>query len=1019
MKRLTAADFPEFFRELHSGRTPFPWQIRLAERVCGGNVDRPWPRQIALPTASGKTACIDIALFSLACAASAPVVDRLAAPRRIFFVVDRRVIVDQTIERARAIQRELMKSSSGIVRAVADNLRDVARGPHNENPLPLECFELRGGVYRDDGWGRSPTQPVVVCSTVDQIGSRLLFRGYGRSSKVWPVHAGLIGSDSLILLDEAHCSLPFAETIEAVGELRGAKWTDTSLNTPFSVSVMSATLRYNEQDRFVLRDDDYADEQLGPRLLSYKRAKLAGEIKAKTATPAFAAALVKEARLLADRGAKRIAVMVNRVRTAKLVFDLLADVPTDRRELFIGRMRPLDSQRMTNAWNGRLRADRGRQGLTEPVYIVSTQCLEVGADYDFDGLVCECASLDALRQRCGRLCRLGLGKCWATIVISAEDAAGKADDPIYGTALSNTWEWLRGQAELDKDDNEHYVNMGAAAIDKRLLSVSDEDLGRLVSAARHAPVLLPSHIDCWVQTSPVPEPSPDVSLFLHGKQECVAEVEVCWRADLDVDPGTPKDVREDRWIELLSLCPPTSAECMAVPLWMVRRWLTGDDAKGQLLTDIDGVGIDDDPSQGEPLVLPALRWCGPDDDNTGLISKPGEMRPGDTIVVPSAIGGWNELGHIPGIDPKAPPTDLGDEANFIARNRPVLRVYAGAERFWRIGAESLDSQAFKEAVASLQEMLKMGDLVELFSDSEWRDQIRDRLRQLSKVDGLPSWLRRVAVALCSDVKRRNTFHRHPSASLLRAEAGGGLVLVGRRRYGSSADTFTGEDETSTSTVEVPLTDHLSGVAKTAYAFAVRCGLPPVLQSSLKIAGQLHDLGKLDPRFQAWLHSGSAAEAVAAPEPLAKSSGRDDRKSREEARRRSGYPRGGRHELLSVQLAMKHGLPAEQDLDRDLVLHLIGSHHGHCRPFAPYVPDEHAPGICATCNDLSFALSEAERQAWNPARLDSGIAERFWRLVRRYGWWGLAWLESIFILADWRQSEHEMEGDADAAECDAE
>jgi CRISPR-associated endonuclease/helicase Cas3 len=130
-----------------------------------------------------------------------------------------------------------------------------------------------------------------------------------------------------------------------------------------------------------------------------------------------------------------------------------------------------------------------------------------------------------------------------------------------------------------------------------------------------------------------------------------------------------------------------------------------------------------------------------------------------------------------------------------------------------------------------------------------------------------------------------------------------------------------------------------------------------------------------------------------------------------ARTDAGLPDRFRHELLSLHLLETSGGIEKQAHDRDLVLHLVASHHGFCRPYPPVVVEEHPEAIAATWRSGDVhGSSDLVHRGVPIHHLDRDVDGRFWRLVRRYGWWGLSYLEAIVRLADHRVSEVEQSGE---------
>ncbi len=94
------------------------------------------------------------------------------------------------------------------------------------------------------------------------------------------------------------------------------------------------------------------------------------------------------------------------MRTARLAFEGPRKQPEVDVVLPIGWIRPLGPRVAAPGLATSPPPDRPEDGTSSPAFVVA-QCIETGADLDLDALVTECASLEALRQRFGRLNRAG------------------------------------------------------------------------------------------------------------------------------------------------------------------------------------------------------------------------------------------------------------------------------------------------------------------------------------------------------------------------------------------------------------------------------------------------------------------------------------------------------------------------------------------------------------------------------------------------------------------------------------
>jgi len=388
--------------ETLTGLKAYRWQCRLFSDFITGKI----PDDLDVPTGLGKTSVIGIWLAARAL--GSPV------PRRLVYIVDRRAVVDQASSEAERLANNLAKTLNG---AIAPQVADQWRANLGLNSERLPISTLRGQFADNRMWLENPARSAIVVGTVDMIGSRMLFEGYGVGTRMRPVHAALIANDTLVVLDEAHLVPPFQELVHAVTRFRRP--------TPvpaMRVLALSATgsVRENESVFRIGLGDESEETRVADRLKAPKRLLL-------QETGNLAQSLADRAFQLGEGGHRVLIFCNSRDKLARVVAEELGkrsakvwkDMPTTA--LLVGARRVAERESLAGrrgpdgvAWEiepdpvfRRFTPSEIQEPTENPAFLVATSAGEVGVDLDADHMVCDLVAWERMVQRLGRVNRSG------------------------------------------------------------------------------------------------------------------------------------------------------------------------------------------------------------------------------------------------------------------------------------------------------------------------------------------------------------------------------------------------------------------------------------------------------------------------------------------------------------------------------------------------------------------------------------------------------------------------------------
>ena len=941
-----AFDFPNAFEGL-TGHRPFPWQQRLFEEyfACGS-----LPPAVDIPTGLGKTAVM--AVWLLARAAGA------ALPRRLVYVVDRRAVVDQATEFAEGLRKALKEN---------ERLETVRRALDlGDRPLPIST--LRGRHADNREWMAGPAASAIVVGTVDMVGSRLLFEGYGVSRRMRPYAAGLLGCDTLVMLDEAHLARPFERLLRAIYKgqcMSPAGVADAGAGVfagpvarngfppPLRVLPLSATLGHDlDSEPFGLNDDDQANGTVRTRLEARKSLTVEDLASGSNLDQALAERAWGLMRTESATVGKppSVAVYCNRRTDAETVAKLLEawakkEVPEAAVILFVGGRRVHE--------RGEAAEELRKHGLigddeamrSDPVFLVATSAGEVGVDLDADHMVCDLVAWERMVQRLGRVNRRGTGAARVLVIDQGPPEGRKADEDAVARH-----EAVRSVLDALPRDEAGGHQVGAAA----LVNLADDPaLHKRIDAATTRMPLYPALtrplVDAWAMTSLDDHAGrPEVGPWLRGwVEDDEPQTTVAWRQHLplrfpayggNVEAQAEREVRA-----FFAAAPPKTVELLETETRRVVEWLKKRARKH--LAELKKTAA----PPAEPSTVPG------DDDGEEAVERKRLLAPltrgGPIAFLLDGANRPNRQGatlSLTAIDERST-KEL--QANLVGKRLVVDARLGGIEE----GLLKDDGGSEKRAATIEDNWGKRDDdpeehpwsfKVEALSEGERHRRLGEReTSESGAVHASDGW---------QDVLYT------PYGVSPEGEAVSCLIVRKRRGEGES------EDARAVARKAQRLDEHQQWAGEEAERIADTLGLDAADKAMLAAAARHHDDGKSAPRWQ------RAFDAKRGGGPYAKTTGSPNQH----------LLNGFRHELKSALDAGRNGLDGIDRADPrfELALHLIAAHHGHARP---------AIGV-GGYDDLPPSEAEASAHA---------IARRFARLQRQWGPWGLAWWEALLRAAD--------------------